>query len=59
VGHEPRPTAEAQEVEWLSPEQLIDLMDEAYRARLTDALSLDAPTVRAHDGTKLIGTLDC
>jgi ADP-ribose pyrophosphatase YjhB (NUDIX family) len=58
LGDEPRPTAEAQEVEWLTREQLIDLMDEAYRARLTDAMSLDAPTVRAHDGTNLIGTLD-
>ena len=59
LSREPRPTAEAIEVDWLTDEQLSHLMSEAYRARLVDAVSPDAPTVRAHDGTNLMRTLDC
>ena len=59
LSREPRPTAEAIEVDWLTDEQLSHLMSEAYRARLVVAVSPDTPTVRARDGTNLMRTLDC
>jgi ADP-ribose pyrophosphatase YjhB (NUDIX family) len=38
---------EAAEVRWLTPEQVTELMDEAYAARLLDALRPGPPAVRA------------
>jgi 8-oxo-dGTP diphosphatase len=51
-----RPTAEAREIAWLAPDQLPDRMRDAYSVRLLDALEHgDRPTVRAHDGTSVVG----
>ncbi len=48
------PTAEATEVAWMTRDELIELMDEAYSVRMLDAVAREAPHVRAHDGVKLI-----
>jgi 8-oxo-dGTP diphosphatase len=50
------PGHEAAKVRWLTPEQVIELMDEAYAARLLDALRPGPPAVRAHDGLALLPT---
>jgi 8-oxo-dGTP diphosphatase len=51
-----RPTAEAREIAWLTPDQLAERMNDAYRIRLLDVLEHGAsPTVRAHDGTSVVG----
>ena len=51
-----RASHEARDFAWLTPDQLADHMSDAYRVRLLDALEADAPpTVRAHDGTSLVG----
>jgi 8-oxo-dGTP pyrophosphatase MutT (NUDIX family) len=47
-------TAEAQEIRWLTPEELSTHMDEAYAVRMLDALTPGPPQVRAHDGTALL-----
>lgn len=54
VSGEPHATAEAAEVAWLSPEQLAEVMDEAFAVRLLDALAGEAPRVRVHDGASLL-----
>lgn len=45
---------ESAEVEWLSPSQVEERMDEAYAVRLLDALSADASPARPHDGFHLV-----
>jgi len=47
-------TAEAQEIRWLSAEELPTHMDEAYAVRMLDALTPGPPEIRAHDGTTLL-----
>jgi 8-oxo-dGTP diphosphatase len=54
IGGEPRPTREAKQVSWLSPDQVRDLMDEAYATRLLDALRPGPAAIRAHDGLSLL-----
>ena len=54
IGGEPRPTREAEQVSWLSPDQVRDLMDEAYATRLLDALRPGPAAIRAHDGLSLL-----
>jgi 8-oxo-dGTP diphosphatase len=47
---------EASELAWLTADELHDRMTDAYRVRLLDAQKAGAtPTVRAHDGTVLVG----
>jgi 8-oxo-dGTP diphosphatase len=48
------PSHEAAEVRWLTPEQVTELMDEAYAARLLDGLRPGPPAVRAHDDLVLL-----
>jgi 8-oxo-dGTP diphosphatase len=55
VSGQARPTAEAREVAWLAPGQLAEHMSDAYSIRLLDALEHGIPTVRAHDGTSVVG----
>jgi hypothetical protein len=50
----PTPTAEASEVFWLTPDQVGELMNEAYATRLLDALHPEPPSVRIHDGVALL-----
>ena len=54
IGGEPHPTREAEQVSWLSPDEISNLMDEAYATRLLDALRPGPPAIRAHDGLSLL-----
>jgi len=54
IGGEPRPTREAEQVSWLSPDEISNLMDEAYATRLLDALRPGPAAIRAHDGRLLL-----
>jgi 8-oxo-dGTP diphosphatase len=56
VGGELRPTQEAEQVSWLSPDDVQNLMDEAYATRLLDALRPGPAAIRAHDGLSLLPT---
>jgi 8-oxo-dGTP diphosphatase len=56
IGGEPRPTREAEQVSWLSPDEVSNLMDEAYATRLLDALRPGPAAIRAHDGLSLLPT---
>jgi 8-oxo-dGTP diphosphatase len=56
VGGELRPTREAEQVSWLSPDDVQNLMDEAYATRLLDALRPGPAAIRAHDGLSLLPT---
>jgi 8-oxo-dGTP diphosphatase len=47
-------TTEAQEIRWLTPEELSTHMDEAYAVRMLDALTPGPRQVRVHDGTALL-----
>lgn len=51
-GH-PIPTEEATEVRFLTPDQVKELMDQAYACRLLDALENEV-SIRSHDGVKLL-----
>jgi 8-oxo-dGTP diphosphatase len=51
---EPQPTAEAEQIAWLSADQVRELMDEAYATRLLDALQPGPAAIRAHDGLSLL-----
>ncbi|MCF3104482.1 NUDIX domain-containing protein [Streptomyces roseoverticillatus] len=54
VGGSERTSEESVAVAWMTPEEVTASMTEAYAVRLQDALSDDAPHVRAHDGQRLI-----
>jgi 8-oxo-dGTP diphosphatase len=54
IDGEPRPTREAEQVSWLSPDEISNLMDEAYATRLLDALRPGPPAIRAHDVLSLL-----
>lgn len=56
IGGEPHPTHEAEQVSWLSPDDVRNLMDEAYATRLLDALRPGPAAIRAHDGLSLLPT---
>ncbi|GAA3759105.1 NUDIX domain-containing protein [Salinactinospora qingdaonensis] len=51
-----RPSAESSAVEWLTPDQITQRMNQVYAIRLLDALDTNTPHVRTHDGTHLIQT---
>ncbi|MGW8527592.1 NUDIX hydrolase [Nocardiopsis sp. NPDC055824] len=50
------PTSESTAVEWVSPYQASERMSEAYAVRLLDALEINAPHVRSHDGARIISS---
>ncbi|GAA1526619.1 NUDIX domain-containing protein [Actinomadura kijaniata] len=54
VSGEAGPSAEATQVEWLSPEEAANRMPEARAARVADALRSGGPFVRSHDGNALL-----
>jgi ADP-ribose pyrophosphatase YjhB (NUDIX family) len=56
VGGEPLATSEAEQIAWLSADQIRELLDEAYATRLLDALDAGPPAIRAHDGLSLLPT---
>jgi 8-oxo-dGTP diphosphatase len=49
-----QPTAEASEVDWLDEAQVTERMAEAFAIRLLDALEMDEPRIRIHDGQHLL-----
>jgi 8-oxo-dGTP diphosphatase len=49
------PTEEANQVEWLDRDQVIERMASAFAVRLTDALDMNEPRIRIHDGHELLG----
>ncbi|MDI3387059.1 NUDIX hydrolase [Streptomyces sp. B-S-A8] len=52
-GHE-RLSDESTAVDWLTPDEVVAAMNEAYSVRIADALAGEmAPHVRTHDGRKL------
>ncbi|MUM03348.1 NUDIX hydrolase [Mycobacterium sp. CBMA 213] len=53
AGGSARPTEEAREVRWMTPEQVRDAMTPAFAIRVLDALDGGVHT-RAHDGTNLV-----
>src|SRR5215216_4726348 len=48
IDGEPGATNEADEVTWLTPAEVRELMDEAYATRLLDALESGSVAIRAH-----------
>jgi NUDIX domain len=54
LGERHRATAEAADVRWADPEEIVRLMAPAYVVRVTDALSNSTTVTRAHDGVHLI-----
>jgi len=50
----PTPTEEATEADWLTLDEVAARMAPAFAIRITDALDA-APSIRAHDGTNLLG----
>ena len=54
----PRTSDEVAETRWLTATEVDELMDPAYAVRLLDALHNRGPAVRAHDGFKLLETLE-
>lgn len=55
IGGDPRPTAEAVEVAWLTEAEVGERMADAFAVRLFDATADDRPHVRLHDGENLLG----
>lgn len=53
IGYTPAVRGEVDEVRWLYSDELCWLA-ESYRIRLLDALATDPPTVRSHDGSRLV-----
>ena len=51
---DPAASEEAVEVRWLTPDEVPQLMTEAYAIRVLDALHSSTPAVREHDGTRLL-----
>ena len=54
VAGEPQPTAEAEQIAWLSPDEVREFMDEANATRLLDALHPGPAAIRAQDGLSLL-----
>ena len=50
----PTTSGEAADTAWLTPDQVAQQMDEAYAVRLLDALGTSVPSIRAHDGIRLL-----
>lgn len=52
-------TPEASEVAWLTPDEVRERMTEAFAVRLLDAIgaTTHGPTLRSHDGTKLLASI--
>jgi 8-oxo-dGTP diphosphatase len=54
VAGDPQPTPEAQDVQWLTRDEVIARVPEVYAARVLDAMdAADRPPIRHHDGVHL------
>ena len=47
---------ETASIRWLTPDQVAELMDEAYAVRLLDALDSGQVQTRTHDGSSVLST---
>lgn len=54
TGGELRTNDEATAFRWATPDEIPDLMTEAYAVRVLDAYRDDGPHIRDHDGTSLL-----
>lgn len=54
VGGAAAETAEAVQVDWLTPDEVTENMTEAFAVRVYDALAGPWPHIRAHDGVHLV-----
>jgi 8-oxo-dGTP diphosphatase len=54
VSGNPTTTDESQSVEWWSAEDIRAKMPEVYAVRALDALDVDQPAIRLHDGVTLL-----
>jgi len=50
----PRPTEESAQVEWWTPADVEEHMDETFAVRILDAIDSHDTAVRLHDGTHLL-----
>jgi 8-oxo-dGTP diphosphatase len=51
----PKRTPEAIDFEWMTPEQIVNELDEAYGYRVLDAFNQQQPpSIRIHDGVRLL-----
>lgn len=57
AGGSPHTSDETTRLRWMTPDEVIAAMDEAYAVRLLDALHPGPPAIRTHDGRILITTL--
>ncbi|MGH8892651.1 MAG: NUDIX domain-containing protein [Actinomycetes bacterium] len=53
AGGPPRAGAEVSEWRWMTADEVVEHMDEAYAIRMLDALQGSPPAVRSHDGVHL------
>jgi 8-oxo-dGTP diphosphatase len=49
-----RPTDEASEFRWMTPDEIKGDVVEAFAVRLLDGLKIGEPAIRCHDGQKLL-----
>jgi 8-oxo-dGTP pyrophosphatase MutT (NUDIX family) len=54
VGGQACPTEESQQVAWWAVDRIEKEMGETFAIRVLDALDADQPTIRFHDGIRLI-----
>ncbi|MFB7173357.1 NUDIX domain-containing protein [Streptomyces sp. NPDC056254] len=54
VGGEEQLSSESTAVCWLTPDEAVQSMSEAFAVRVTDALDSVTPQVRSHDGVRLV-----
>jgi ADP-ribose pyrophosphatase YjhB (NUDIX family) len=54
AGGASRTSNETSHLQWMSPDEIISCMDEAYAIRILDALRGGPPAIRAHDGKTLL-----
>lgn len=47
-------SAETAQLRWLAPDDVRDVMDEAYAVRILDAFGTGLPRIRTHDGRTVI-----
>lgn len=51
----PERTNEAVDFEWMTPQQVVNKLDEAYSCRVLDAFNQEQPPpIRIHDGVRLL-----
>ena len=54
VGGRPGPTEESQRVDWWTRDAITAQMAETFAIRVTDALDVELPAIRVHDGVHVL-----